>query len=253
MLSALLLTGYAMVVAPWAVRNTRLQGVTTIIDTMGGLNLRMGNFEHTPEDRMWDAIALQGDKSWYRALLSEFPNQSLSEGQKDKWAQRKALEYMWAHRVTTLRRSALKFADFWGLEREYAAGLVQGLYGPPRWVGLVASVVIIAAYGSLTVLFICGFWLSPPQWRLHVLLLLPVAAITAVHTVVFGHSRYHLPLVPIMAIYAAQYLTVRPDFRPFRPAIIGAALSTLLMVGSWVRQIALVDAPHIRTLFSHVN
>ncbi len=43
------------VVGPWAVRNTRLQGVVTIVDTMGGMNLRMGNYEHTPDDRMWDA------------------------------------------------------------------------------------------------------------------------------------------------------------------------------------------------------
>lgn len=42
-LPVLLFAGYAVVVAPWAVRNTRLQGVTTIVDTMGGMNLRMGN------------------------------------------------------------------------------------------------------------------------------------------------------------------------------------------------------------------
>jgi 4-amino-4-deoxy-L-arabinose transferase-like glycosyltransferase len=37
--------GYALVVTPWALRNTRLQGVFTVIDTMGGLTLRMGNYE----------------------------------------------------------------------------------------------------------------------------------------------------------------------------------------------------------------
>src|SRR4029453_6311432 len=45
---AVVLAGYAIVVAPWAVRNTRLQGVLTIVDTMGGINLRLGNYEYTP-------------------------------------------------------------------------------------------------------------------------------------------------------------------------------------------------------------
>src|SRR5204863_5976985 len=35
-LAALLFVVYASVLAPWAVRNTRLQGVVTIVDTMGG-------------------------------------------------------------------------------------------------------------------------------------------------------------------------------------------------------------------------
>jgi 4-amino-4-deoxy-L-arabinose transferase-like glycosyltransferase len=63
-LAGLVLAGYAAVVAPWAVRNTRLQGVVTIVDTMGGMNLRMGNYEHTLEDRMWDTVSLTGAENW---------------------------------------------------------------------------------------------------------------------------------------------------------------------------------------------
>ena len=40
----------------------------TIVDTMGGMNLRMGNYEYTPDDRMWDAVSLQGEKSWVHGL-----------------------------------------------------------------------------------------------------------------------------------------------------------------------------------------
>ena len=70
---ALVFAGYALVVAPWAIRNTRLQGVVTIVDTMGGMNLRMGNYEHTPDDRMWDAVALDGTQSWSYALQQDTP------------------------------------------------------------------------------------------------------------------------------------------------------------------------------------
>ena len=65
--------GYAVVVAPWAVRNTRLQETLTIVDTMGGINLRMGNYEYTPDDRMWDAVSIGGDKSWVHGFATEQP------------------------------------------------------------------------------------------------------------------------------------------------------------------------------------
>jgi len=57
---AALLLGYATILAPWAVRNTRLQGTLTIVDTMSGINLLTGNYEYTPEDRMWDAVSIVG-------------------------------------------------------------------------------------------------------------------------------------------------------------------------------------------------
>jgi hypothetical protein len=131
-LPLLVLAGYAAVVAPWAVRNTRLQGVVTIVDTMGGMNLRMGNYEYTPDDRMWDAVALNGEKSWVHGLSRDFAGQTVTEGQKEKWAQRKALEYMRANPGITLRRALIKFADFWGLEREFAAGVQNGFLRAAR-------------------------------------------------------------------------------------------------------------------------
>src|SRR5262249_9782521 len=63
-LPALVLLGFLVPIVPWAVRNTRLQGVVEIVDTMGGINLRMGNYEYTPDDRMWDAVSLTGEKNW---------------------------------------------------------------------------------------------------------------------------------------------------------------------------------------------
>ena len=110
-------------------------GRLTIVDTMGGLNLRMGNYEHTPEDRMWDAVSDRGRAELVACAARRAPGATLTEGQKDKWAQRKAVEYMVAHPGTTLRRAVIKFADFWGLEREYAAGIAQGLYARRRWFG----------------------------------------------------------------------------------------------------------------------
>ncbi len=255
-LPCLVLAGYAVVVAPWAVRNTRLQGVVTIVDTMGGMNLRMGNYEYTPDDRMWDAVALNGEKSWVHGLSRDFAGQPVTEGQKEKWAQRKALEYMRAHPGTTLRRGLIKFADFWGLEREFAAGVQNGFYAPPAWLQVFGSVAIVLAYAIVIAAGAAGIWLTAPEdWRMHVVLLLPVAVIMGAHTIVFGHSRYHLPLMPIFAIYAAAVLSARvPAYRfSHRPVLVGAAVTVTVLFSVWIRQIVIQDFARITALLSHAG
>ena len=254
-LPAAVLAGYAVVVVPWAVRNTKLQGVVTIVDTMGGINLRMGNYEYTPDDRMWAAVGLTGERNWLYPIAQEFPGQHLTEGQKEKWAQSKAIEYIRAHPGTTARRALIKFADLWGLEREYASGIQQGMYAPPRWLGTAVSGVIVIAYLAVILSGAAGVWLAAPAVRFHVLLLLPVVIITGVHTLAFGHSRYHLPLIPLFALYAAALLTTTrlAAWRERRPALIGAAATVLMLVGVWIRQIVTVDAARIRALLDHVG
>jgi 4-amino-4-deoxy-L-arabinose transferase-like glycosyltransferase len=248
------LAGYAIVVSPWAVRNTKLQGVLTIVDTMGGMNLRLGNYEYTPDDRMWAAVGLRGEKNWSYSIAQEFPGQHLTEGQKEKWAQRKALEYMRQHPGTTARRSLIKFADFWGLEREYASGVQQGLYTPPHWVGAGISLLIVVVYLAVILAGAAGIWLAAPEWRVHLMLLLPVAVITGVHTLVFGHSRYHLPLMPMFALYATAFVSTGglAAWRERRPAFVGAAATVLMLVAVWVRQVVLVDAARIRAYLDYV-
>lgn len=255
-LPCLLLAGYSLVVMPWAVRNTTLQGVMTIVDTMGGMNLRMGNYEFTPEDRMWDAVSLSGEQSWVHGLSLDLPGQSITEGQKEKWAQRKAIAYMRANPGVTFRRAFIKFADFWGLEREFMAGVQQGLYAPPRWFALIASLAIVLAYVIVVVAAAAGVWLAAPEdWRLHVVLLLPVFVIMGAHTIVFGHSRYHLPLVPILAVYAAAFGVVRmPAYRfSHRPVLIGAAVTIAVMLSVWIHQLAGSDFARITAMLGHAG
>jgi 4-amino-4-deoxy-L-arabinose transferase-like glycosyltransferase len=255
--AAAVFAGYVVVIAPWAVRNTRLQGVPEVVDTMGGMNLRMGNYEYTPEDRMWDAVSLTGEESWIHALNTEHvvpPDGVFTEGMKDKWAQRKALAYIAAHPGTTLRRSVIKFGDLWGLDRSYAAGLQQGLYHPPAWFGLPAALAMLASSGLIILAGAAGIWLARPDWRSHLVLLLPIVAVTAVHALVFGHPRYHDPLIPILSLYAAA-LAARPAEvvrRAGRWSRTGAILTLVVLVGFWARQIAVVDGARVRAFVSRV-
>jgi 4-amino-4-deoxy-L-arabinose transferase-like glycosyltransferase len=257
-LAALVLAGYAAVVAPWGVRNTRLQGVLTMVDTMGGMNLRMGNYEYTPEDRMWDAVSLTGEKSWVYALShgSEPAGSAepFTEGRKEKWAQRMAVQYMLAHPGITLRRAAIKFSDLWGLERSFVAGVRQGTYGLPSWIAAVTSVLMVLSSAALLLLAAVGMWMAPPEWRIHVALLLPVVLLTIVHSVVFGHSRYHVPLAAVLAVYAAAAIAhwAPQEWRRRPRAAAGAALLVVVLVIGWARQILVVDGDRVRALVSSV-
>ncbi len=254
-LAATVLAAYAVVVGPWALRNTRLQHVFTVVDTMGGMNLRMGNYEYTPDDRMWDAVALQGEKNWVYGINHDLGNGPITEGQKEKWAQRRAIEYMRTHPSITVRRLFIKFADFWGLEREFMAGVQKGMYAPPFWFDVVASAAILLAYVAVTIAGATGIWLAAPRdKRVHAALLLPVLVLMGAHTIVFGHSRYHLPLIPIFALYAAAVL--EPQARKFavsRPVILAAAgVSVVVLMSVWVRQIVITDFDRIMAMVHRI-
>jgi 4-amino-4-deoxy-L-arabinose transferase-like glycosyltransferase len=251
-LAALVLIGYTVVVAPWAIRNTRLQEVVTIVDTMGGINLRMGNYEYTPDDRMWDAVSIQGERSWVYGFTTDVPDQRPTEGRKDKWAQRKAIEYIKAHPGETMRRAFIKFADLWGLEREFVAGVQAGFYHPPPGVDIAGTLMIVLGYVIVVVTGAAGLWLAPPaDWRIQVLLLVPIGVIVAGHTIVFGHSRYHVPLIPIFGLYAsALVLTRRRELVvTSRPLLFAAAATITVFLAIWIRQVVVTDLARIGALF----
>jgi hypothetical protein len=238
------------IVGPWAVRNTTLQHTLTIVDNMGGMNLMMGNYAHTPEDRMWDAVSLTGEKNWSYGIANTHPEAGTwTDGQKEKWAQREAIGFMLANPATTLRRSVLKFADFWGLEREMVAGFQQGLYDPPAWFMLMASLAVLLTYPVVILGSAVGiFCVTPSDRRTHVLLIALILFITAIHSIVFGHSRYHLPLVPFLATYAAAAVAHQGWRVPARERLraIAAGGVCAVLVSAWAHEIFFRDAEHVR-------
>jgi hypothetical protein len=89
---------------------------------------------------------------------------------------------------------------------------------------------------------------------MQILLLLPVLLITAGHTIVFGHSRYHLPIMPIFGVYAAALWANAPAYRLSRGFVrAGALASVSVLLAVWIRQVAVVDLARITSLFNHVG
>ncbi len=200
---------FAATIAPWAIRNTRLQQTLTFIDVMGGRNVMMGNYEFTPLHRSWAAISIEGERAWYRVLAAEHGSlQGMTQGQIDKLAMRAGAQYVLEHPFLTAKRDAIKFLDFWQLERELLAGASRGRFGPlPRGALMSLAAAIVGGYVFLILSAILGVAVTPPaDWRCHALLLLLTAFVCGMHTLVFGHSRYHLPLIPILSVYSAAAL-----------------------------------------------
>ena len=129
----LLLGAYAAVVLPWSFRNLRVQHAFVVVDVLGGYNLRMGNYEHTREDRMWDTVALTGEKNWSWELTRSTRASTSPKAKRRSGRSAKRSSTSAQHPVITLRRSLIKFADFWGLEREFIAGFRAGTFTPPAW------------------------------------------------------------------------------------------------------------------------
>jgi hypothetical protein len=249
--SALVLTmAFALVLAPWAFRNTRLQGVFTAVDAVGGIALMMGNYEYTLDDRAWDAHTLEGDRSIFAVMLREHPEaRSWTEGQREKWAMKRSLTFMIQHPLLTVERAAIKFARFWGLDRVLVAGWQQGLYTAPTWAMLPAVALIVSGDAVVMLLAALGVLLAPPRHRqAHAFLLLLMAFVCGMHALAFGHSRYRLPLTPILLLYAAGAVRHR-SWRQLREGFGRAAApmaAWAMLLGFWAREILVVDADRVR-------
>lgn len=253
---ASLVLAFVVVLAPWSIRNSRLQKTFVTVDVMGGRNLMMGNYEHTPLYRAWDAIGVTGEKSWYAVLAREEPrDKGATQGQRDKLAMRYGLRYAVSHPVLTAQRSTIKFFNFWQLEREFVAGAQRGYWGiDNRAAVLLLAAVVVGCYVAAMAGGIAGWWmLRPSDKRFHWFALLLVGFVCLVHTAVFGHSRYHLPLMPLVLIYAAAAVVQRGEIWRERRSkrFCAAALTYAILAAGWVWEIAWVERARLRELARH--
>jgi hypothetical protein len=246
MAATTLVAAFAATIAPWAIRNSRLQETFVTIDTMGGRNFMMGNYRYTPLYRSWDAIAIEGGRSWIHELTATLPSdERRTQGQLDKAALRFGLEFVREHPGLTIQRSLVKFFDFWGLERELVAGTERGFFGhAPTPVVLALAAVINGAYVAVIFLAAFGLMFAPPadraaRWLIPCVILF----VCGMHTIVFGHSRYHLPLIPLMLVYTAGAITnagaIWRQRRSVRFAV-AAGLCVVLFAG-WMWTFIAVD------------
>lgn len=248
------LVTFALIIAPWAIRNSRVQETFSVIDVMGGRNAMMGNYEFTPTERSWATISdVTGEKSWIKVLQREARGESLgTQGQIDKRALSHAIRHVLANPVTTLKRDVVKFFNFWQLERTFVAAARNGYFGEARAAIVVAAVLTTATSAALLLAAVFGICCAPPaNWRDHVFLVGSILFPCVIHSLIFAHERYRLPVMPLLSLFAAAALTDWPQIWEhrrsweFRTAVV---LSVILILG-WVREIAMVDLRIVERLF----
>jgi hypothetical protein len=118
---------------------------------------------------------------------------------------------------------------------------------------LGATVAIMGVYAATMVAAVIGLCAALARGGsglpLHLFTLVFVLHITAAHALVFGHPRYHLPLMPLLTVYAATVLAAWPRVWaavprawPRRvPAVAVASLAVALLVAIWAREVLFVD------------
>jgi 4-amino-4-deoxy-L-arabinose transferase-like glycosyltransferase len=206
-LGVLALAGFAVVVTPWVVRNYYAVGSASI-NTNTGVNLYIGN--------------QPGSGMGYRPNLVESPptDDSATESSVDSAAWHQAWAYIFEDPWAFIRRGLMKLAYFYAVDMD---ALLHELIIVPetsvtnRYVSLAFLtesyyLLIIALAGLGIVARFC----NPRQncWGSH-LLLATILYWSAVHFVFYGSGRYHFPIIPLLAGFAASFLshTLRKRFR----------------------------------------
>ncbi len=243
-------TVFVVILAPWTIRNTRLHKTFTVVDVMGGRNVMMGNYEFTPLERSWATVTdVTGDRSWHRVLAADTPEYStLTQGQIDKKAMRYGIRYFFGQPSLSLKRSIVRFFNFWQPDRTITAGVRMGLWGEVNKVTLIlVAATFCGGYAFVIVTAIFGLLAAPLSWKQLVLVLLFIALPCAVHTAAFAHSRYHLPLMPILGIFAAySVVSLRSDLpSPTRRVWVAGTILTILLMVGWLRELVMVDLANL--------
>lgn len=243
---------FGLVITPWTIRNSRLHQTFVTIDVMGGRNLMMGNYEHTPLFRAWDAISITGDKAWFRILANEYPEFAKStQGQKDKIAMRRGLKFIAAHPALTAQRTLIKFCNVWQLDRTIPAGLSRGYWGNmPKPIVVLLSAIIVGSYALAATLGVLGLAMTrPTDIRMHWFLLILLGFVCTLHSIVFGHSRYLLPFLPLILIYAAAaWVNLRGIWQQrYTLRFVFATSLVAILITSWAWEIVFVELARYRT------
>lgn len=254
--SLVFLLPFALVLTPWTVRNTQLQQTLITVDCMGGRNFMMGNYEYTPLYRSWDAISITGDREWIKILNDHHPDmKNMTQGMVDKLAGKQAVHFISENPGLTLKRDIIKFSDFWGLERELFAGADRGYFGPiNQALILPLGILICASYALVLFSGVFGSCLQPiKDRRIQLLILLVIAFHAAVHTVVFAHSRYHLPVMPFVGIFAASAFSGPSIWTQTRRVGFWVALGVcLLIMAGWVHGFLSGDLDKVRSVLGFI-
>ncbi|MEZ5290816.1 MAG: hypothetical protein R2745_07015 [Vicinamibacterales bacterium] len=230
----------AVVLTPWLLFTTRVAG-GPVLDSTSGINVLLGTHD-TATGRL-----VLGDEPRLRAA---FVDGSASPADGNRRALAAALAWARAHPARWTRLAVAKVAYLAGLEgREHAWAYGNGYFGPRRPLVVTAwGVALVLAFPVLAFAALAGLVGARVKRRpVHAAMAGFVVATCVLHALSFGESRFHLPLVPILAVAASLSVPgqVAARWRVGAAAVVFAALAVAwtTQAGELVGALARLRAP----------
>lgn len=213
--------------APWLNFTTRVAG-GPLLDTTSGMNVLLGN-----HDGATGRLQMADDAP----LRRQFVTGATSEADANARAMRAGVAWAVAHPVDSIRLAFVKTGYLLGLEgREHAWVYGQGYFGPrAAWVVTMWGVAILVSFPLLVVAAAVGAARARgPLTATHVALVAFVVLTCLLHVASFGESRFHLPLVPVLAVAASLGHGPLPNAGVSRLAAAGVIV--VLLAAAWTSQ-----------------
>ena len=182
---------FMLLVAPWIIRNSLLHGKWTGIETSMGYNLFLG---YHP----------QGNGSFVFGPSLDLLT-ILDDAERDRIGTEKATEFIKAQPERFLPLIGHRVSYFFGLEKRvlmyFYSNNILGYV--PRALLLTIAAVLLLPFVLISVAAALG--LSFLRWQPeHILLSLLLITYILPHILILSEDRFHLALIPYIAILAAQ-------------------------------------------------
>ena len=238
----LAILSFLIVISPWIIRNSLLHQKLTGIETSMGYNLYLG---YHP----------QGNGSFVFGPSLDLLT-ILDDAERDRVGTEKALEFIRSEPERFIPLAINRLGFFLGLEKRvlmyfYSNNIIG--YVPLPWL-LTISAILLLPFVLISTSAALG--LAYLRWKPeHMLLMLLILGYTLPHVFILSEDRFHLALIPYIAILAAQVwvhglapLQARwNESTPGKWIVSLAVLSALLLVANWSLEL-LRDADKITQL-----
>lgn len=200
--SAVLASAVAVLcVGSWSARNYMLMHKFILVESNVGFNLYLGHRPDTPIPFAWRRAESLPRDPLYKQL-----NAAETDGEKSAALSHAAFEQIKHDPLRTAILCVSKTFDFWLPDFFVAFNVRSGALGP-EYTSLWKPVlgVSVLAYFVVMVPAVVGLARMRASWEARYLLLI-LALYTLPHALVYGLSRYHLPLMPLLILSAAPVL-----------------------------------------------
>jgi 4-amino-4-deoxy-L-arabinose transferase-like glycosyltransferase len=218
------LLGAICAIAPWSVRNWHYYHRIVPIDSYGGYNFLIGN-NPDAEGRQSREIAVKLQQTVWKKYTDDAHRAAIGY--------REGLRFIVDNPEEFVNLGVRKMGHLYGPEiRELSWGYSRNFFGPvPRRLLIPVATAVIAAFpivAGLALLGICLRGVGIGGWRGGGgLLILTLLYFSLAHFITFGESRFHLPIVPALAIFAGRL--ARRDGEECRMCVAGIVIVAVLL------------------------